>query len=141
MYIATDPATFGEALASPLPPPVKRLLAEREDLVDLATFVVPACGDELADIEAAAGIALASSPIDRIRFGDPGFSPAFEWSLDHGGVFELPYITSDDGAGVLLLLLDDEGIDPTLLAMARRYAVKADPDGGGDLDPERPTEP
>lgn len=125
MHIITDAAALARALDSPLPSAVKRLLALRADLIDLATFIVPEPGDGLAQVEAAAGIPLASNIVDGSSWGKSDFEPSFEWASDHGGAFELPFILSDDGSSIVLIVPDDDRVDATLLAIARHYAEPA----------------
>lgn len=125
MTIIDNPDDLVRALASPLPVCVQRILGLRADLIDLATFVIPAIGDDIAAIERSAGIAIATDAENDTRYGEPGFMPSFEWVLDHGGAYEAPFILSDDGAGVVLIVPDDDRIDPTLLALLRAYAEPA----------------
>ena len=139
MLIIDSPATIARALDSPLASNIKHLLTLRRDLIDLATFVIATPGDSMADIEAAAGIPIATNLVDGSRYGDPDYMPSFEWALDHGGVYELPFILSDDGAAVVLIVPDSEGIDPVLLSMARDHAEKADPAGSHLHHREQPT--
>lgn len=141
MDIITDPAALARALDSPLPPAVRRLLSQRADLIDIATFVSIEAGDKLADAEAAAGIPLTGNMIDGARWGELDFEPSFEWALDHGGVFELPYILSDNGSVVVLIVPDDDRIDAALLSMARHYAEPAEaiaPTSDTSADPTPP---
>ena len=125
MFIINTPGSFERALDSCLAENIKRLLAARADLIDLATFVIPAPGDSMADIEAAAGIPIATNFVDDARYGTPDFMPSFEWVMDHGGLYEIPYVLSDDGSGVVLIVPDCEGVDLVLLALARDHAVPA----------------
>ncbi len=130
MLIITDPDELAHALDVPLPCNIKRLLALRADLIDLATFVIVVPGDPIEAIEAGAGIPITTNLVDGSRFGAPGFMPSFEWVADHGGLFEAPFILTDDGAGVVLIVPDDEGVDHTLLSLLRAHA---DPALGDDL--------
>ena len=123
MLIVTTPDSFKRALDSCLAESIKRLLVARADLIDLATFIIPAPGDSMADIEAAAGIPIATNFVDGASYGEPDFMPSFEWVIDHGALYEIPYVLSDDGSGVVLIVPDCEGIDPVLLALARNHAV------------------
>ncbi|MHA0328818.1 hypothetical protein [Sphingomonas melonis] len=113
------------ALKSELPAIVKALLQERSELIDLATFIVPQPGDTVSAIEAAGGIGIATNMVDGSRYGEEGYMPSFEWAADHGGAIEMPFILSDDGSGVVLLVPDADGIDPTLLAIAHQFATPA----------------
>lgn len=125
MLIITDAAGIARALDTPLSSEIKRLLELRADLIDLATFVVVAPGDAVEAIEAAAGIPITTNLVDGSRYGQSGFMPWFEWVADHGGLLEAPFILADDGAGVVLIVPDDDGIDAALLSMLRAHADRA----------------
>lgn len=125
MTIIDNEEDLNQALQSELPAAVKSLLEERADLIDLATFIVPQPGDTLPAIEAAGGIGIATNMIDGSQYGENEYMPSFEWAVDHGGAIEMPFILSDDGSGVVLLVPITDGIDPKLLAIARHYATPA----------------
>ena len=127
MQIITDTMTMDLALASPLDPAIKTVLILRRDQLlsdtggeydigELARWIVVAPGDPLAAVETAAGYPIA--PV-----------PPWEWVLDHGGILVAPIILSDDGFGVVLIVPDEQGIDPDLLKLLKRDAVAADPSG------------
>lgn len=125
MLIINDAYELVAALDSSLPPDIKRLLQLRCDLIDLATFVIVSPGDAIEAIEAAAGIPIITNLVNGSRFGEADFQPSAEWIADHGGLFEAPFILSDDGAGVVLIVPDDDGVDETLMAMLRTYGERA----------------
>lgn len=82
-------------------------------------------GDTVSVVEAACAIAIETNMLDGSRYGEEGYMPSFEWAADHGGAFEMPFILSDDGSGVVLIIPDNDEIDAMLLAIARTYAVPA----------------
>lgn len=125
MLIISSPNDLAGALSASLPPAVRKVLSLRADLIDLATFAIPAIGDDIATVERAAGVQIATDAENETRYGEPDFMPSFEWVMDHGGAYEAPFILSDDGAGVVLLVPDDQRIDPTLLSIMRAYAEPA----------------
>lgn len=125
MLIINDAYELVAALDSSLPPDIKRLLQVRCDLIDLATFVIVSPGDAIEAVEAAAGIPIITNLVDGSRFGETDFQPSAEWVADHGGLFEAPFILSDDGAGVVLIVPDADGVDTTLLALMRTYGERA----------------
>lgn len=125
MTIIENEDDLNLALGSQLPAEVKSVLQERADLIDLATFIVPQPGDTVSAIEAAGGVGIATNMVDGSRYGEEGFMPSFEWAIDHGGAIEMPFILSDDGSGTVLIVPDVDGIDPTLLAIARHFATPA----------------
>lgn len=113
-------AALARALDSPLDNVIKHLLITRRDQLaehiecdigELAQWIVIEPGDSVADLEKAAGFPIITDP-------------AFEWVLDHGGLFEVPTILSDDGFGVVLIVPDVDGIDPVLLTLCREHAQR-----------------
>lgn len=123
MLVIRKSEELTRALASSLPGNIKNLLALRRhqllrdtndeyDIGELAHWIVAAPGDPLASIEAAANYPIMPEP-------------PWEWVLNHGGIFEAPIIVSDDGFGVVLIVPDEQGVDPTLLELLRRDAVAA----------------
>lgn len=99
-------------------PAVGRLVRLRCDQLadcgeNFVRFVIAQAGDIIEDIEAALGM-----DID-----------LFESVLDHKAIYELPYIESQDGGGIILLV--PPGSDPELLSLCRAHAVEADC-GDGD---------
>ncbi len=111
MIIIDNQDDMAAILAAPITSTVRRILLLRGDLIELASFIIPEPGDPWLAIEAAVGLSLADS---------------FEWVLDHGGAYEAPYILSDDGSGVLLIVPDSEGINAALLALLRSHADEAE---------------
>ncbi|MBJ6121377.1 hypothetical protein [Sphingomonas mollis] len=107
MLIITDAAALTRTLTLPIADTIKRILLLRGDLIELATFIVPEAGDTFDAIERAVGLPLTDS---------------FEWVIDHGGAYEAPYILSDDGSGVILIVPDDDGISPRLMTVLRDHA-------------------
>ncbi len=89
------------------------------DLSDLTHFLIIQPGDTAADAENELGWSLLVNPVDGARFGDPAFTPSWEWIEDHSGWFEAVYIISDDGFGISLFVQDDPATDPELLALCR----------------------
>lgn len=92
---------------------------EAIDLSDLTHFLIIQPGDTAADAEHELGWSLLVNMVDGARFGDPTFTPSWEWIEDHGGWFEAVYIISDDGFGISLFVQDHPGTDPELLALCR----------------------
>lgn len=137
MHIIDDDAAFSRALDSPIDPRLRRLLEERRDqllsdtggdyeLGELARFIVVEPHDTIADIEAAAGYPVVTTP-------------AFEWVADHGNYFEAVTVLADDGFGVVLFVPDSEGVDPVLLSLLRSHANSSPADIIERSREERPT--
>jgi hypothetical protein len=89
------------------------------DLNDLTHFLIIQAGDTAAEAEHELGWSLLANPVDGARFGDPAFTPSWEWIEDHGGWYEAVYILSDDGFGISLFVQDHPDTDAELLAMCR----------------------
>lgn len=117
MLVITDAAAMARALASPLDPRLKDLLALRRDqlmrdtageyeLGELVHIVVVQPGDRIADVEVAANFPLFTEP-------------AFEWTQDHGLYLEAVTILSDDGFGIAIFVPDNDEIDPAMLSILR----------------------
>ena len=115
MQLIRDEAALALVLDAPLLPAVKRLLALRADLIDLAIFVIVDSSDSLASIESVAGFPITDA------------FPPWEWVLNHNDVFEAPIITSDDGSGVVLIVPDNDDIDAALLTILRDQAEIDEP--------------
>lgn len=112
--------------------PVKPVLQQRanelaeysSDISDVACFALIEPGDTLVMIEAALNVPIATNAIDGFRYGDPDFTPCWEWIMDHGRCWEMPFIMTDDGFGHVVIVPDSEGIDPVLLKLCREYGER-----------------
>ena len=127
MLSITSLAALARALDQPIDLTLKRLLALRHDQLaeyddDLINFVVVQAGDPIAAVEATLGFSPLVDFVDGTPFDGPGYSPPFEWCADHGGWLEAPIIFSDDGAGVVLIVQDHDGVDADLLSLLHAYA-------------------
>ena len=89
------------------------------DLSDLTHFLIIQAGDTAAEAEHELGWSLLVNSVDGARFGQPDFTPSWEWIEDHGGWYEAVYILSDDGFGISLFVQDHPATDTELLAMCR----------------------
>ncbi|QXQ06835.1 hypothetical protein KX816_01850 [Sphingosinicellaceae bacterium] len=92
------------------------------DLTELTHILVVQPGDTEADIIDEIGLSPVINFIDGHRYGEAGFQPSWDWLHDVGGWFELIYTVGDTGFAYVLLIQDDEGVDPELLGMCREYA-------------------
>jgi hypothetical protein len=120
---------------SGLSPPLDRLLGpllrrRAEQLTDgtdsplcsFARFLVVETGDSADAIDAELGFSVLQNLGDETGFGDPDFTPSWEWIEDHGGWFELVFILTDDGFAHVLFVEDREGVDVDLLAACRMFS-------------------
>lgn len=124
MKIIANGTELAQLLDSPFAPAIKTLLATRRDQLlrdtagecdigELAHWVIVAQGDLLPAIEAAVNYPITPDP-------------PWEWVCAQGGIFEAPIILSDDGFGVVLIVPDEEGVDPELLSLLRSDAQHED---------------
>lgn len=116
-----------------LPDPVLRALiiqrlAEREldeafDAELHGPFVVMEPGDTLTSVEAATGIALLRDPVTGVEYGDPTFSPIFEYVSAHAHCYELVLIPGGGDDGVTVFVPRHPAVEPRLLQLCAAYAV------------------
>ena len=129
MLIITDAAGLTRALHSMLDPAIKQLLTVRRNQLladtngeygigELAHWIVVEPGDTLAAVSMSVGFPITPDP-------------PWEWVLDHSGIYEAPVVTSDSGFGIVLIMSDEQGIDPALLTLLRCDAVPATPSPDG----------
>ena len=98
------------------------------DPVTMARFVIVEPGDTVAEIEAGSGAWITTSMFDEARYGDPDFSPCFDFLEFHDlevRVYEFVTITSDSGFGIALFIQDLPGMDEELMRFCREYAQPA----------------
>ena len=88
---------------------LRPILAQYRELVDLAVVFIVQPGDSL----------------DTLRQGRGRPFEGWEFIIDLNGWYEAVLIISDDGAGHVVLVPDLPSIDPELLDLCRRHAVKA----------------
>src|SRR5688572_21800365 len=87
-------------------------------------MIVAQPGDTIASLEEQGELALAGSPVDELFFPDPDFVSFCEVIEEHPGCYEMVFILSDDGFGVLIFVPDHPEIDRELLSLCRTYAIK-----------------
>ncbi len=126
--LTIDGGTHARALSLPLDPRLKRLLIERRDqlggdITDRARFVIVQPGDNPNALEAELSFSVFQKPGDGTRFGDPDFTPGWEWLADHGHCFELVFILTDDGFAHAVLIQNAQGVDPELLRLCELYVT------------------
>lgn len=114
-------------------PYIRALLDLR--LLQLGTFhdgllLVVEVGDAIEDVEKLCGVHILYDPFEDVPFGHPDFTPSFDHIEAHyanGNVtcFEAHADTGDGGLGITLFVSAEEGIDASLLAALKQYAVPA----------------
>ncbi|HEX8580653.1 MAG TPA: hypothetical protein VF655_13800 [Allosphingosinicella sp.] len=127
MLSINDGPSLLRALSTPLDPRLRHLLSQRRDqlggsITGHARFVVVQPNDTLTTVEQAFSFSPLQNPIDGSRFGDPDFTPAWEWIEDHGFCFEVVFIFDDSGFAHVLLVEKAEGVDPQLIALCQAHA-------------------
>lgn len=129
MLTITDGGSLSRALSLPIDQQLKQLLIERrdqlaefEDLSEIARFIIVQPGDSMAALEKELGFSVFRNPVDGQLFGDPEFSPGWEWIADHGHCFEMVFVYTDDGYGHVVIAPKGPGIDPKLLRLCQAYA-------------------
>jgi hypothetical protein len=94
-------------------------------------FMVVEAGDAISDIDRVTGCPLQGNRYSTARMGDAGFLPDWECLTFHPGrdgspgCFEMVFVISDDGYGVVIFIPDQPDIDPLLSSLCHTYASAA----------------
>ena len=92
-------------------------------------LLVVEAGDTVLQLEQETGWPILHGLFDDLPFGDPDFTPCFEileeHQHEHCTIYEMVFISNDDGAATALFVPDQEDIDADLLAMCRSFATPA----------------
>ena len=132
MITIYDSADMARVLSGPIDPNLKTILLDRLellaefsewDLADLAHFFILQPGDDIEAIERELGINPLVNILDDARYPDPAFEPSFEFCIARKSYFDLTFALSDSGLGLVLLVPDQDGIEPALLELCRTYAT------------------
>ncbi|MDP3815786.1 hypothetical protein [Pseudomonas sp.] len=92
---------------------------EVDDLSKLVRFIVFEHGDAVTDLDAALGFPIMTNRFDGTHFGEPDFSPSWEVAEEHSHWYELVFVLSDDGFGVVVFI--PKNTQPQLLNMLQQY--------------------
>lgn len=108
MLSITDGGSLSRALKLPLDLRLKRLLIDRRDqlggdITDIARFVIVQPGDSLNALETELGFSVFQNPADGTRFGEPDFTPGWEWLADHGHCWETLFEFTTDFSHVVII--------------------------------------
>lgn len=137
MHVLRDAETIHAFLASPdLDAELHGLiearveeLAEYDDmeLGELVNFIVMEQTDQIDHVEGQLGFSILSNRFDGQPYGTTDFTPSWDDLADHINWFELVYVISDDGFGLVVFIpkpLDGNAsaIDLQLLAMCAEHA-------------------
>ena len=98
-------------------------------------MVVVEPGDTVEQLEQEIGLPILHGLFDDAPFGDDDFTPCFEILEEHtyesstGGIalriYEMVFISNDDGFATTVFVPATEGTDSRLLAMCRSFATPA----------------
>lgn len=88
-------------------------------------FMVAETGDQIADLEAALSRPILSNRFDNQVYGDPEFTPEAEYIDAHADFYELLFILSDDGTGIILIIPKHVHLPDQLLKFCADYAQPA----------------
>lgn len=89
---------------------------------DPITFLVVEPGDSVEAIETGCGWPILGNVFDETRYGHPDFAPSFEFLEEHSACYEMLFVWSDDGAGIVVVVPKAPGVDETLLRFCREFA-------------------
>jgi hypothetical protein len=124
MHIFHDRAGFAHALTLDLDPYLRRLLVERiaqlsDDLIDETEIVVIEPTDDEEQVVNNLGWSPLVEPMDSLRAGANGFTPYWDWFVEHDGGWYEMIVTYGSTFAMLMLLKSNE---PELRAMCAQYA-------------------
>lgn len=128
MLTINDRGSLWRALSLPIDLRLKQLLIERRDqlggeITSDCRFVIVQPGDSLEALETELGFSIFQNCVDGRRFGDPAFSPSWEWLAYHGHCFEMVFIMTDDGFAHVVLIQDSPMQNRVLRALCLTYAT------------------
>lgn len=130
MHVMRDAASIQEGARSYPSDCVRQLIATRiqelaedgYDAADLMHVFVVAPGDDMEGVEVELGFPLLANRFTGACFGEPEFTPSWDVLEDHGDCYELVYVVSDDGFGLVVFVPKQAGMNPDLLSMCATYA-------------------
>ena len=92
-------------------------------------MVVVEPGDTVEQLEQEIGLPILHGLFDDIPFGDDDFTPCFDILEEHSyeaiRIYEMVFISNDDGFATTVFVPAAEGIPGDLLAMCRSFATPA----------------
>ena len=132
MITIYDSADMAHILSGPIDHNLKAILLGRLellaefsdwDIADLAHFLIVEPGDCIEAIARELGVNPLINIVDDACFPDKSFQPSFEFCISRKGSFDLTFALSDSGQALVLLVPNQEGVEPTLLELCRAYAT------------------
>jgi hypothetical protein len=92
-------------------------------------MVVVEPGDTVEQLEQEIGLPVLHGLFDDLPYGDPDFTPCFEILEEHTyeqhRIYEMVFISNDNGFATTVIVPASEGISGDLLAMCRSFATPA----------------
>jgi hypothetical protein len=92
-------------------------------------FIVVEAGDPAQEIEQAAGFLILTGLFDDLPYTDPDFQPCHEllekFTYGNTCIYEIVFVSDDDGAATAIFIPDTEDVNDDLLAMCRSFATPA----------------
>jgi hypothetical protein len=128
MIVLRDP----QQLTQVVQPEIKAFLLQRfHDICDPEPydpdehgfFILVEPGDTSEQIESETGYSLLKSLFNGTVYGDPDFTPDFEYLEDHGRFYEAVYIFTDSGFAVVLIVPKEDSIDGRILELCAEFAT------------------
>ena len=86
-------------------------------------FILVEPGDTSEQIELDTGYSLLKSLFNGTAYGDPEFSPDFEYLEDHDSFCEAVFIFTDSGFAVVMIVPKEDGIDAGILELCAEFAT------------------
>ena len=111
---------------------IRKLVQQRIDdlggdkfnATELGYLLIVEPGDSSIDtINTQIGYNILANRFTGIRYGQPGYTPSFEFIEEFSACYELVVILDDSGYGIDIFISKETGVDPDLLAMCQRYAT------------------
>jgi hypothetical protein len=92
-------------------------------------MVIVESGDTVEQVEQETSLAILHGLFDDVPYGDPDFTPCFDILEEHTyekrRIYEMVFISNDDGFATTVFVPAAEGIPTDLLAMCRSFATPA----------------
>ena len=98
---------------------------EGYELGQLVQFVVMARSETVIELEAALGFSVRVNRYTGCRYGDADYLPSWEVIEAHHFWYELVYVLSDDGFGIVIFVPKDA--DAELIEMLQHYTPPSNP--------------
>lgn len=127
MLTINDGGSLLRALSMPLDDRLKGLLNRRSEeldgsIEDRARFIIVQPRDRPCWVEEGLGFSVFQNPADGSRFGEPDFTPGWEWMENHGSFYELVFILDDSGFAHVVIIEKAERTHPAFLRLCTTYA-------------------